>query len=238
VIAYRELRQLDLDILTRLQELGDTSQIPMLYFTKDDLPITLDHFAGIEIEEWPARIAATALHLADHQANQAMELALGKAPDPLPLDQFVTIHLGNALRMDWRDIFHPTPQVRIIGNPPFLGHATRTPEQAQELRDIWDRDDIGRLDYVTGWYKKASDYFEHVPRGGRFAFVSTNSIARGEPVPALFRPIFDAGWRIRFAHQTFAWTSEAPGAAAVHCVIVGFDKKERTAPKLFTYEQL
>jgi|SRR5690625_891404 len=84
VVAYRELRRLDLEILKRLQDLGDTSQIPMLYFTKDDLPVRLEHFTGIEIEEWPARIAATALHLADHQANQELELSLGKAPDPLP----------------------------------------------------------------------------------------------------------------------------------------------------------
>lgn len=80
VVAYREMRALDLRILERLQELGDTSEIPALFFTKADLPVTLDHFAGIEIEEWPARIAQTALHLADYQANQQMELALGKAP--------------------------------------------------------------------------------------------------------------------------------------------------------------
>lgn len=237
VIAYRELRQLDLDILTRLQDLGDTSQIPMLYFTKEDLPVTLDHFAGIEIEEWPARIAATALHLADHQANQAMELALGKAPDPLPLDQIETIHLGNALHMDWTEIFHPTPDVRIVGNPPFTGARIMTREQKADMVEVWGKEGT-QLDYVTGWYKKASDYFDRVPRGGRFAFVSTNSIAQGQPVPALFRPLLDAGWRIRFAHQTFAWTSEAPGAAAVHCVIVGFDKKERKPPVLYAYEHL
>src|SRR5699024_2181741 len=68
-----------------------------------------------------------------------------------------------------------------------------------------------------------------------FAFVSTNSITQGEPVPALFGPIFDAGWRIRFAHRTFAWSSEAPGAAAVHCTIVGFDREQKPAPRLFSY---
>src|SRR5699024_10931902 len=87
VVAYRELRALDLDILKRLQELGDTSwRSRTAFFLKEDLTVTLDHFAGLEIEEWPARIASTALHLVDHQANQAMELALGQAPDPLPLD--------------------------------------------------------------------------------------------------------------------------------------------------------
>src|SRR5690625_2019096 len=86
---------------------------------------------------------------------------------------------------------------------------------------------------TSGWYRKALDFLGEIP--GRFAFVSTNSIAQGEPVPALFGPIFEAGWRIRFAHRTFAWTSEAPGAAAVHCVIIGFDRAARPMPRLFTY---
>lgn len=237
VIAYRELRALDLAILQRLQDLGDTTEIPTLFFTKHDLPVKLDHFAGIELEEWPARIAATALHLVDHQSNQAMELALGKAPEPLPLDRVDAIRVANALQTDWAEVIEPSANVRIVGNPPFLGHATRSPEQAQELRDIWKRNDIGRLDYVTGWYRKALDYFADTT-GGRFAFVSTNSITQGEPVPALFSPIFQEGWRIRFAHRTFKWTSEAPSAAAVHCVIIGFDREPRDPATVFHYESV
>lgn len=237
VVAYRELRDLDLKILERLQQLGDTSEIPALFFTKNNLPVVLDHVAGIEIEEWPARIATTALHLVDHQANQKMQLTLGKAPDPLPLDMVETIHVGNALHEDWDEIFAPSPHVHIVGNPPFIGHKTRTEEQADELREVWGRKNIGRLDYVTGWYKKASDYFAHTANG-RFAFVSTNSIAQGEPVLALFGHLFEAGWRIRFAHQTFAWTSEAPGSASVHCVIVGFDRDAKQPATLFTYEDI
>ncbi|GLI32534.1 MULTISPECIES: class I SAM-dependent DNA methyltransferase [Brachybacterium] len=236
VVAYRELRALDLDILKRLHELGDTSwQSPTAFFLKEDLPVTLDHFAGIEIEEWPARIASTALHLVDHQANQAMELALGKAPDPLPLDRIETIHVHNALRADWSRIFPASPRVMIVGNPPFIGHTTKTRDQVEDLKAVWGEDYDGYLDYVTAWYKKAADYF-HYTRGGRFAFVSTNSIAQGLPVAALFKPILEAGWRIRFAHQTFAWTSEAPGLAHVHCVIVGFDKHEKTPAALYSYD--
>lgn len=235
VVAYRELRALDLQILERLQELGDTSwRSPTAFFLKEDLPVTLDHFAGIEIEEWPARIASTALHLVDHQANQAMELALGQAPDPLPLDRIESIHVANALRIDWEQILPPSPQVMIVSNPPFIGQYTKKADQTEDLKLVWGNGYDGYLDYVTGWYKKAADYFAYT-RGGRFAFVSTNSIAQGQPVPALFKPLLDTGWRIRFAHRTFAWSSEAPEAAAVHCVVIGFDKREKSPAALYTY---
>jgi hypothetical protein len=239
VVSYRELRALDLAILVRLREIGDTSELPQMFFTREDLVVRLEHFAGIEIEEWPARIGSTALHLVDHQANQAMELELGMAPEALPLDTITTVHVGNALHMDWSDVLAPTLNTIVVGNPPFLGHGTRSDEQSADLRLVWGRKDIGRLDYVTAWYKKAIDYFASHP-GGRFAFVSTNSIAQGEPVPTLFGLLFNSGWRIRFAHRTFAWTSEAPSAASVHCVIIGFDRGGRNmpAPMLYFYDNL
>lgn len=234
VIGYRQMRALDLEVLLRIQELsGETART--MFFTEEHLAVKLSSFHGIELEEWPAQIAATALHLVEHQANQAMELALGAAPDPLPLDKLRSIIVGNALRIDWSEAVEPCEHLYVMGNPPFLGHATRSTEQAQELREVWRRDDIGRLDYVTGWYAKALELLGRPGYGGEFAFVSTNSIAQGEPVPALFRPLFDGGWRIKFAHRTFAWTSEAPGAAAVHCSVIGFDKDQRTRARLFDY---
>lgn len=244
IIAYREMRDLELRIIERIQELdrergrkSTALEDEGLVFFDGQVQVRVRNFHGIEIEDWPARIAATALHLVEHQANQEMEARLGRAPELLPLDKVETIHVGNALQMDWREALEPSDDVTIIGNPPFLGHATRSKEQAQELRDVWQRKDIGRLDYVTGWYKKSLDYFDGVA-GGRWGFVSTNSVAQGEPVPALFRPAFDAGWRIRFAHRTFKWTSEAPDAAAVHCVVIGFDKNKKPLPRLFTYNDL
>lgn len=177
VVAYRELRALDLDILKRLQERGDTSwKSPTAFFLKEDLPVTLDHFAGIEIEEWPARIASTALHLVDHQANQAMELALGQAPDPLPLDRIETIHVQNALRSDWSTIIAPSPRVMIVGNPPFIGQYTKQADQTEDLKTVWGKGYDGYLDYVTGWYKKAADYFKYT-RGGHTLLMLTPEIA-------------------------------------------------------------
>ena len=238
VVGYRELRALDLKILLRLQELDPGKYMQSLFFLFGDLPVKLRHFHGIELEEWPARIAATALHLVEHQANNAMRAALGDAPDTLPLNKVETIVVGNALRTDWTEVVEPSGDLYILGNPPFLGHATRDEEQAQELRDVWHRDDIGRLDYVTGWYAKALDLFRRPGYAGEFAFVSTNSITQGEPVPALFGPVFADGWRVGFAHRTFAWTSEAPKAAAVHCVVVGFDKKPKERARIFDYDEL
>lgn len=238
VIAYREMRALDLQVLTRLQALGEREASAGMLFDADDLPVRLEHFHGIEVEEWPARIAATALHLVEHQANQAMELALGVGPDTLPLSKVDSIRVHNALTLDWAGVVEPTENLYVLGNPPFLGHATRSVDQATELRTVWRRQDIGRLDYVTGWYAKALELFTRPGYAGEFAFVSTNSISQGEPVPALFGSIFNAGWRIKFAHRTFVWTSEAPGAAAVHCVIVGFDKHPRRSAWLFEYDHL
>jgi len=238
LVSYREMRRLDLEILLRLQELGSRGLEPTLIFDTDDLPVRLGHFHGIEIEEWPAQIARTALHLAEHQANQAMELALGQGPDTLPLDKVDTISVGNAITTDWWRVVEPTENLYILGNPPFLGHGSRTSDQAAELRMVWGREDIGRLDYVTAWYAKAMQLFARPDYEGEFAFVSTNSITQGEPVPALFAPVFSAGWRIKFAHRTFGWTSEAPDAAAVHCVIIGFDRHPRRAAALYSYAEL
>ena len=250
VVAYRELRRLDTEILVRIRELelarkdNDEFQATMFFDDRGEhaeIMVQLDHFFGIEIEEWPARIAQTALHLAHHQANREMERLLGQAPSILPLSTSAHITIGNALRTDWTQVCPPSPTVRIVGNPPFIGQYLRSEEQTDDLRFVWGDAYDGYLDYVTGWFIKASQYFHAVPRGGRFAFVSTNSIAQGAPVPALFRPLLEGGWRIRFAHQTFAWTSEAPGAAAVHCVITGFDRgapHEKARPVLFTYSSL
>jgi len=233
IVAYRELRDLELRIMDALATLTDGEDAMALDTDWTHLlKVTLDHFYGIEIDEWPARIAETAMFLIDRQCDLKMKERFGAAPERLPIQTQATIVVGNALRTDWKSILPASPNVVIAGNPPFLGHGSRTDEQSREIRDLWGRDDIGRLDYATGWYAKCLDYFGKVP--GRWAFVSTNSLVQGEPVATLFSAVFGAGWRIRFAHRTFAWESEAVGAAAVHCVIVGFDRGGKS-PALFVY---
>ena len=236
VVAYRELRQLDLEILKRLEEL-DPSAGGTLFFERENLNVKLENFAGIEIEEWPARIAQTALYLVDHQANQKLAMSLGAPPKTLPLDKVECIHVGNALRTNWEQVFPPSDRVCIVGNPPFIGQYLQGVDQTEDMKLVWGDLYDGYLDYVTGWYKKAADYFRFV-NNGQFAFVSTNSITQGQPVPSLFGPLFSNGWRIKFAHQTFSWTSEAADAAAVHCVIIGMDKKRRASATLYTYADI
>ena len=231
IVAYRELRDLELAIMERHQEI--TGDNPML-LANVGLKVTLDHFYGIEIDEWPARIAETAMFLVDRQCDLKLTASLGNAPDRLPIQQQATIVVDNALRLDWANVCPPEGEVVIAGNPPFLGPHTRSKEQLEDLQSVWGTKDLGRLDYVTGWHKKSVDFLTGTD-DGRFALVSTSSIAQGDQATRLFPYIFDNGWRLRFAHQTFPWTSEATGAAAVHCVITGFDKKDKPTPVLFEY---
>lgn len=242
IIAYRELRELELRIMERLQELSGQTQLimdPTL-----ELKVTLDHFYGIEIDEWPARIAETAMFLIDRQCDLRMLDRFGIAPDRLPIQRQATIitatqgnpNGGNALLADWKKVLPPSDSVIIAGNPPYLGQKEKSPSQRAEMRLVWGDEYDGYLDYVTGWYAQALNYFAKTDNG-RFAFVSTNSIVQGQPVAALFDPIFSRGWRIRFAHRTFSWQSDASGGAAVHCVILGFDKL--TGPvRVFDYPDL
>lgn len=239
IVAYRELRALELDLLLRqreldLQEKGkDYAQLS--FDVTGDLKVRLDHFFGIEIEEWPARIAETAMLLVDHLANQRMEQDFGQSPDRLPIQIAPRILNDNALRTDWRELIEPNPDVIIVGNPPFIGQYTKTAEQTADARRIWGTRYNGYLDYVTCWYALALQYFGDV--AGRWAFVSTNSISQGEAAEYLWRPIFEAGWRCRFAHRSFQWVTEAPDGAAVHVSIIGYDKRPTPKALLWTYPE-
>ncbi|WP_032407504.1 class I SAM-dependent DNA methyltransferase [Rhodococcoides fascians] len=242
IVAYRELRALELDLLKRRRDLdmieAATKKIERAQLTldvTDEIKVTLDHFYGIEIEEWPARIAETALLLVDHLANQQMAVEFGMAPDRLPIVIAPLIRLANALHTDWASLVPPTDDVIIVGNPPFIGQYTKTAQQTADTKAIWGSRYNGYLDYVTCWYAKALDYYGE--RSGRWAFVSTNSICQGEAVEYLWGPIFEAGWRCRFAHRSIHWLTEAVGGAAVHVSIIGFDKLTSPKPILWEYAE-
>ena len=130
--------------------------------------------------------------------------------------------LGNALRLDWKEVLPPGQCSYVLGNPPFVGGKHQTPDQRADMAVVAaDVRNSGLLDYVTGWYFKAAEYI--CGKKITVAFVSTNSITQGEQVGALWSNLFERfGVKIRFAYRPFAWESEAKGKAHVHVVIVGF----------------
>lgn len=230
-VAYAKLREIETDII--VERLKKGTGTGALVTTFEQL-LTIDKFYGFEINWWPAKIAETAMFLVDHQANRHLAEQIGQAPDRLPITITATIIHGNALDIDWAEALPKTSgQTFIFGNPPFIGQYTKTSDQTEDMRRVWGQDYDGYLDYVTGWHAKSKDLLAKRP--GEFAFVTTNSITHGQPVPALFEPLYREGWDIKFAHRTFAWDSEAPGQASVHCTIVGFTKDHKVRRKLWSY---
>lgn len=218
VIAYRELRALEIEVLKELTASGQQRVLDVRQLLKVDV----DQFYGIEYSEWPVRIAEVALWLMDHQMNQQAAEAFGQSFDRLPLRSSPHIVQGNALRLDWNDVLPREKCSYVLGNPPFVGKHLMNPEQEGDMALVWgELNGAGFLDYVTAWYRKAAEYI----RGTRIlvAFVSTNSITQGEQVGILWNELFQR-WQIKihFAHRTFVWMSEARGKAHVHVVIVGF----------------
>lgn len=234
IVAYRELRAIELQVMEALYDLRDKHQLSL--DAKSDLKVTLDHFYGIEIDEWPARIAETAMFMIDRQCDLKLRERFGQAPERLPIQREAKIVVGNALRIDWEVVLPPSEHVVVAGNPPFLGPKERSKDQTLDLQYVWGGAYDGFLDYVTGWHAKALSYLAGLD--SRWAFVSTNSISQGQAVPTLWGAIFSQGWRIKFAHRTFPWTSEATGGAAVHCVIVGFSRSDLARPRLFDHRDL
>ena len=233
IVAYRELRKIETEIIVAIRE--REGQTTASLDVSLDQKLSIDQFHGFELNWWPAKIAETAMFLVDHQANRELALRIGDAPNRLPITITAHIHHGNALTMAW-DVNLPrtSGMTYLFGNPPFRGDG-RDKDQLNDLATAWGEktEKISRLDFVTGWHAKALDFFNS--RAGSFAFVTTNSITQGDQAPRLFKAIFTAGWRIRFAHRTFAWDSEAPGKAAVHCVIIGFDRETNPRPLLWDY---
>ncbi|MCS5480957.1 N-6 DNA methylase, partial [Corynebacterium sp. YIM 101645] len=231
VVAYRELRKIETDVIVAIRK--REGQTGMALDVTWEQKLSIGQFYGFELNWWPAKIAETAMFLVDHQANRELADAIGAAPERLPIK--ITAHIihGNALHLDWNAVLPQVSMTYVFGNPPFIGQYTKTAEQTADMKAVWGKNYDGYLDYVTAWHAKSLTLLAQ--RRGMFAFVTTNSIVQGQPVPALFGPIFDAGWRIRFAHRTFSWDSEAPGKAAVHCVIVGFDRQIEPRPRLWDY---
>jgi hypothetical protein len=234
VVAYREIRLLELEALKRLHA-RKPGQVQRVLNVQSLLRVQVDQMHGIEIEEWPARIAEVAMWLIDHQMNRLVAAEFGEPVLRLPLERGAKIHLGNALRTDWNTVLPAEQCSFVMGNPPFIGHHLQTKAQKADQNSVWSEVQAsGVLDFVTCWYRKAATYIQS--RQARCAFVSTNSITQGEQ-PGIFWPtLIRDGIEIHFAHRTFKWESEARGKAHVHVVIIGFGGAIEGQRSLWLYE--
>ena len=231
VITYRELRRLEHKVIQDL--VGDQLSVDVTL----QIRVNVDQLHGIEIEEFPSRIAQTALWLTDHQMNLKASALFGQHFVRLPLKTSANVRNANALTTDWEEVVPAERLNYILGNPPFLGHHLQSPTQKREQMAVLKTiQAAGVLDFVANWYYKALEYIGQ--RRIQVAFVSTNSITQGEQASILWEQLLHMGARINFAHRTFKWSNEATGNAAVYCVVIGFAKWDRTNKRIFDYPNI
>ena len=230
VITYRELRILEIEILKIL--LGNTQTIDLSIYTKVDV----NQMFGIEIEEFPARVAEIAIWMTEHQMNVKLSEEFGLYFVKLPLTKVSNITIGNSLTYNWEKIIDKEKLNYILGNPPFIGKQHRTQSQNEDMKIIFKNiNGAGVLDYVCCWYLKTAKFINDTKI--KAAFVSTNSISQGEQVGILWNELFKKyKVKIHFAHRTFKWNNEARGKASVYVVIIGFANFDVENKFLYDYE--
>ncbi len=248
VIAYKEMRAIEAEILARRNEKGDKSVIP------------ITNFRGIEVRDFSAEIARLALIIAEFQCNVIYRGQREALADFLPLDNQNWITCGNALKINWLSVCPPEggatellgddlfskpekhykvafknegAETYICGNPPYKGSNWRTDEQTAELGDLVSHRARGwkALDYVCGWFLKAADYCKS--NNASFAFVATNSICQGTQAAILWPILFEEELEIFFAYTSFKWSNLAAHNAGVSVIIVGMSKDLPTSRKLY-----
>ncbi|MGB6324987.1 MAG: DNA methyltransferase, partial [Methylocella sp.] len=235
VVAYRELRELEIAVLKELHP-GEQRVTDIGLYTK----VNVDRFYGIEISEFPARIAEVAMWMMDHIMNARFSAAFGESFVRIPLKTSPNIVNADALERDWADVLAPEKCSYILGNPPFGGAKYQSAaKREQVMRIALLGGSGGTLDYVCAWFVKAGEYLRQ--GNARIGFVATNSITQGEQVAQLWPTLFERyALEIAFAHRTFAWMSDARGKAHVHCVIIGLTRHddEVKEKRLFSYDDI
>jgi hypothetical protein len=238
-VAYKELRGLELEIHKQIQRLegkngkyrGQVLDVVEV-FNRD---INVDSFYGIDLFEFPVRVAEVALWLTDHQANIELQREFGLYYARLPLISTPHIIQGNALTLNWEEIIPKTEVSYVFGNPPYVSHMRRSEAQNRDMEEVFKgkSKEYKSLDYVSAWFIKALEYIKGTAI--QVAFVSTNSITQGEHVTILWEYLLAEGARINFAHRSFKWSNLARGKAAVFVVIIGFATFDRERKELFEY---
>ena len=237
IIAYRELRLLEIEVIREIRAASAKTAQSVLDVEWRSY-VDVDQFYGIELGEFPVRIAETAMWMMDHIMNNRLSLTFGQSYVRIPLRKSPHIVVGNALEMDWQTLLPAKRCTYLFGNPPFIGHQWRTREQQDDMARIWGKKgQVNRLDYVTCWFNKGM-YYAARNRSTEIAFVATNSITQGEQCGILWPFVFAGGLSIRFAHRTFQWNSEARGSAAVHCVIIGMTFAKDGKRSIYEYDHV
>ena len=233
IIAYRELRALEIEVLKERLPYG---QLDLL--AESLSVVDVDAFYGIELGEFPAHIAEVALWMMDHIMNNRLSLEFGQTYARIPLEKSPHIRCGDALELDWSELLPPEECSYVLGNPPFVGAKFQSTVQREQVRRIAALGGSGgTLDYVSAWFIKAGEYIQQSET--QIGFVATNSVTQGEQVAQLWPLLFDrCKVDITFAHRTFAWGSDARGMAHVHVVIIGLTKQEFASQerRLFSYD--
>ena len=224
--TYVSLRRMENEVLRMRFE----NQIA--FDTGDIIKVSIGQFYGIEINDFAVTVAKTALWIAENQMMKETEAIIEANLDFLPLKSYANIIEGNALRVNWEDLVPREKLNYIIGNPPFVGARLMSKEQKSDLLDVFGAEwkNAGDLDYVSCWYKKATDFMKGT--NIRTSLVSTNSVSQGGSVAILWKPLFEDGVHIDYAYRTFRWDSEASIKAHVHCVIIGFSIAPWHKPKI------
>lgn len=228
IIAYKELRKLEMDIFKRLQELTKDGLIPLSR-------IKLSQFYGIELDDFAHEVAILSLWLAEHQMNMKFKAIFGHCSPALPLKTSGHIVCNNAAKIEWETICPSKAgyEIYILGNPPYLGARLQDPDQKSDMAATFGVEfPYSNLDYIALWFKKASNYISTSESPAYSAFVSTNSISQGEQTSILWPELFSDGIEIGFVHQNFKWENNAKNNAAVICVIIGLRKNNSQRPKL------
>jgi len=222
-ISLRRLENEALDLIHHGQIVMDLDGL---------IKVSIGQFYGIEINDFAVTVAKTALWIAESQMLKETEDTVNVSLEFLPLKSYANIVEGNALRMDWESVVPKDELDYIMGNPPFVGARLMSKDQKDDLLSVFGAKwkNAGNLDYVSCWYKKATNLMQGTTI--RTALVSTNSVAQGESVAILWKPLFEDGVHIDFAHRTFRWDSEASIKAHVHCVIVGFSTAPNSKAKV------
>ena len=232
IIAFKQLRLLEIDILQRLRKLNPRKDSRVLTSL-----ISLENFYGIEIDDFACEIAILSMWLAEHQMNGKFKEVLGETLSTLPLHKSGNIVCGNALRHDWGKVCPQRGEsggefeIYTLGNPPYLGSDNQNDEQKTDLIHVFTGiSNVRSLDYIACWFYLGTKYILDSPKV-KFAFLSTNSICQGQSVNYLWSHILDKPVEIFFAHQSFKWSNNARRNAGVTCIVVGIRNIAPDSPK-------